>query len=457
MVDPATPSAPSAPSPITAAVAASAPRTPTVPELLATAMRAHQEARVDDARQAYSALLQAAPDHPDGLHLLGMLEGQFGSSTEALALLRKAVALYPQEAMFHNNLGNALLEEGLQDDAEAAYARALALDPQRYDALNNRALILSRRGDLKGAEAAFLALLEVAPGFTEARQNLVHVCLRLGHVQDAMAHCVTGLVTAPHDRHLRGLLGRAYVHCKMPEKACEVYRQWIEEDPDDPVPRHHLAALEGRPPERASDHYVASTFDEFAGSFDEILGRLDYQAPALVAQALRARLGAPAGTLQVLDAGCGTGLCGEHLAPYAQRLVGVDLSRRMLERAADRPHYHALHQEELVAFLQARPGAFGLVASADTLCYFGAVEGFAKAACAALLPGGWLVFTVEAHDDVPGAPDYRLYPHGRYSHRQGFVAEALSDGGFAEVVFEPVTLRSEMGVPVKGWMVSARA
>ena len=28
--------------------------------------------------------------------------------------------------------------------------------------------------------------------------------------------------------------------------------------------------------------------------------------------------------LDVLDAGCGTGLCGPLLAPYARRLVGVD-------------------------------------------------------------------------------------------------------------------------------------
>ncbi|RVU45196.1 tetratricopeptide repeat protein [Rubrivivax rivuli] len=454
MADPVSPSAPSA---ITAAIEAVAPHAPTVPELLATAMRAHQEARVDDARLAYRALLQAAPDHPDGLHLLGMLEGQFGSGTEALALLRKAVALYPQEAMFHNNLGNALLQEGLQDEAEAAYARALEIDPKRYDALNNRALILSRRGDLKGAEAAFVALLALAPGFTEARQNLVHVCLRMGRVQDAMAHCVTGLVTAPHDRHLRGLLGRAYVQCKMPEKACEVYRQWISDDPDDPVPRHHLAALEGRPPERASDEYVCSTFDEFAGSFDQILGRLEYQAPALVGRAVQARLGPPAGGLRVLDAGCGTGLCGEHLAPYAQRLVGVDLSRRMLERAADRPHYHALHQDELVSFLRGKPASFDLVVSADTLCYFGALQAFAEATHAALVAGGWLVFTVEAHDDEPGAPDYRLHTHGRYSHRQGYAAGALRDGGFTEVIFEPVTLRHEMSQPVKGWLISARA
>ena len=36
---------------------------------------------------------------------------------------------------------------------------------------------------------------------------------------------------------------------------------------------------------------------------------------------------------RVLDAGCGTGLCGPLLRPYAKRLVGVDLSSGMLERA----------------------------------------------------------------------------------------------------------------------------
>lgn len=424
---------------------------------LARAMAAHQKGQVDEARQAYSALLALAPEHPDGLHLLGMLEAQFGSGDDAVALISRAVALNPGEAMFHNNLGNALLQLGREVEADACYRRALELDPKRYDTLNNRALLLARRGELEAAEAAFTTLLEMAPGFGDARENMVLVCLRLKRLEDALAHCIAGLVTAPQARGLRELLGRAYVHCKMPEKACEVYRLWIADDPDDPVPRHHLDALEGRTPARASDAYVARTFDGFAGSFDEILGRLDYRAPALVGAALRTRLGVPpVPQWRVLDAGCGTGLCGEHLAPYAKSLVGVDLSRRMLEHAAQREHYQALHQEELVAFLQARPQAYDLIASADTLCYFGALEAFAWASRQALSSSGWLIFTVEAQEEAEGVPSYRLHSHGRYSHRRDYVHAVLATAGYSEVQTEAAVLRHELQEPVKGWLVCAR-
>jgi len=424
---------------------------------LARAMAAHRQGQFDEARSAYEALLALAPEHPDGLHLFGMLEAQTGSGDAALALISRAIALNPGEAMFHNNLGNALLQMGREDEADACYERALALDPGRYDVMNNRALLLARRGELVAAEAAFTRLLEVAPGFTGARQNMVLVCLRLGRLNDALAHCVTGLVTAPQARGLRELLGRAYVRCKMPGKACELYQQWIEDDPEDPVPRHHLGALQGQAPERASDAYVERTFDDFAGSFDQILGRLDYRAPALVGQALRARLGdAPVPQWRVLDAGCGTGLCAEHLAPHACSLVGVDLSRRMLERAAQRGHYQALHQEELVAFLQARPQAYDIVASADTLCYFGALEGFAQAAQQALGGIGWLIFTVESHEEAADSPPYRLHSHGRYSHRRDYVHAVLAQSGFQNVHSEAAVLRQELQDPVQGWLVCAQ-
>ena len=437
--------------------AAATPSATSVQAWLARAMAAHSQGQVDEARNAYGALLTLAPEHPDGLHLLGMLEAQFGSGDTAVALISRAILLNPAEAMFHNNLGNALLQMGREDEADACYKHALVLDPKRYDALNNRALLMARRDDLVGAEKAFSQLLEIAPGFTDARQNMVLVCLRLKRLNDALAHCVAGLVTAPQARGLRHLLGRAYVRCKLPHKACEVYREWIKDDPEDPVPRHHLGALEGQTPERASDAYVERTFDDFACSFDQILGRLDYRAPALVGAALRARLGQPPlRRWRVLDAGCGTGLCAEHLAPYAQSLVGVDLSRRMLERAAQRERYQALHQEELVAFLQARPLTYDIIASADTLCYFGALETFALASRRALDGAGWLVFTVEAHEETTGAPDYRLHSHGRYSHRRDYVHTVLVTAGFNDVQIEAAVLRHELQDAVQGWLVSAR-
>ena len=109
-----------------------------------------------------------------------------------------------------------------------------------------------------------------------------------------------------------------------------------------------LAACSGRDvPARASDAFVEKTFDSFAASFDSKLASLAYRAPALVAEML-AHCGVNASrSLDVLDAGCGTGLCGPFLAPYARRLVGVDLSQGMLAKARARNAYDELAKSEL--------------------------------------------------------------------------------------------------------------
>ena len=109
-------------------------------------------------------------------------------------------------------------------------------------------------------------------------------------------------------------------------------------------------------PARASDAYIEKTFDSFAASFDAKLAKLlDYRAPALVAEML-AHAGVDAArSLDVLDAGCGTGLCGPLVAPYARRLVGVDLSEAMLDRARARNVYDELVTGELTAYLRDSP------------------------------------------------------------------------------------------------------
>ena len=54
----------------------------------------------------------------------------------------------------------------------------------------------------------------------------------------------------------------------------------------------------------------------------------------------------------VLDAGCGTGLCGPLLRTRAKRMTGVDLSPKMIEWAAERGIYDRLAAEELTTFLE---------------------------------------------------------------------------------------------------------
>ena len=218
-----------------------------------------------------------------------------------------------------------------------------------------------------------------------------------GRVKEAVEQYCKLITLIPNQPEARKLLGVAYYMLGQYEAAADVYRKWLAVEPDNPVAKHQLAACSGEQiPARASDAYVESTFDRFADSFDAKLEHLSYRAPQLIADALARAAGAPGKGLAVLDAGCGTGLCGPLIEPFVSRLVGVDLSGRMLARAKSRNVYDVLVKAELTAYLQSQSRAFDVILSADTLVYFGPLEDMLKAAHGALRARGLLLFTVEA-------------------------------------------------------------
>lgn len=216
---------------------------------------------------------------------------------------------------------------------------------------------------------------------------------------------------------------------------------------------HHLKALtDPKSPERASNAYISSIFDDFAASFDSKLALLQYHAPQLVTTALASRYADARNALDVADAGCGTGLCGPLLAPWAKRLVGVDLSSGMLDKARQRAVYTELHHMELCQFLGGQPQTFDVVVSADTLVYFGDLTAVLAACQHSLRCGGHAFFTVEALLD--DALAHRLAPHGRYAHSRSHLRAAAQAAGLAMRAIDPHTLRTERGEPVAGWVVS---
>jgi predicted TPR repeat methyltransferase len=151
-----------------------------------------------------------------------------------------------------------------------------------------------------------------------------------------------------------------------------------------------LAACTGRDvPGRASNGFVATTFDSFAASFESKLAKLSYRAPALVAAMLQDCGLEPSRQLDVLDAGCGTGLCGALVAPFARRLIGVDLSDGMLAHAKDKQVYDTLIKAELTEYLRDSREVFDLIVSADTLVYFGDLKDVIAAVAGSLRPNGW--------------------------------------------------------------------
>ncbi|MDP5240083.1 tetratricopeptide repeat protein [Uliginosibacterium sp. 31-16] len=431
----------------------------TVTQALAYAVQLQQANQLDAAELLYTRILEALPEQPDALHFLGVLQHQRGHSDTAIALIAQACTLIPNHPDCHINLGNVLADTGRLPEASTAYRRALELDPERSDVFNNLGVVFKMLGRWEEAEASYLRAIEISPDGTSAYNNLGLLHATRGRIKEAIHYYCLSIAKMPGHPDARRLLGIAYYTLGRTREAAEVFRQWREAEPDSPVARHMHAACSGEDvPERAADDYVEQTFDRFADSFDKQLQlNLAYRAPELVAEALARALPAGAAPLDILDAGCGTGLCGPLLRPLARRLSGADLSGGMLAKAEARQCYDLLLKEELTAFMAARPASFDAIISADTLVYFGALEAVCTAARQALRPQGLFVFTVEQLPPGTDQTGFRINPHGRYAHGRDYLESSLLAAGFSVRSIEAADLRNEGGEPVTGWVVTAAA
>ncbi len=430
-------------------------------EALALAVNVHRHGNLEVAETLYRRILDVAPELPDALHFLGVLIHQSGRHDEAIKLVRRSLALVTDQADWYNNLGNILLASSRLEEATEAYRTAIALAPTHANAYSNLGVLLRAQGRFDEAGSAYKQAIALDPGHLDAHNNMGNLLAGLGKVEQAVDYYCQVLTLAPGMAESRKLLGIAYSRLGRLDKASAVFREWLDEEPDNPVARHMYAACSGENvPVRAADDYVEGIFDGFAASFDAKLEHLGYRAPQLVAAAAEKVSGAPAKRFMVLDAGCGTGLCGPLLAPLAAHLIGVDLSTGMLDRARARSVYDELVKAELTGFLQQHDRAFDLIVSADTLVYFGDLQAPLHAAYGALRDYGNLIFTIEEllprETQEREGTGYRINPHGRYSHGSDYVSECLKTAGFKIICIESEALRMEGGAPVAGLVVTAQ-
>lgn len=369
--------------------------------------RAHALLRAGNVVHAQAlcrAVLARQPDHVDALRLLGQLLVQSRHFNEAALHLRRAVALGAADSEPHEHLAQALIGLGRDEEAIAVLSNAL-------------------RGRA------------VQVPMTKLLANALHRC---GHADEA-----------------RALLGDTVFVLGATPASTDLLEHWAQLLPDDPTPAHRLAALRGdAPPARAADEYVTYLFDRYADTFDESLSGLGYHGPALIQRLLQTAGIAPDGQLRVLDAGCGTGLCGPIVRPFAAHLTGVDLSAAMVDKARQRGAHDVLVVAELTDYLGRHAAQFDLILSMDTLIYFGDLSTVFRNAANALRPAGYFAFTLETADDAPLG--YRLNANARYSHTTTYVTQQLTDAGFAIQALDAVVTRHNDGAPVQGLAVLAR-
>ncbi len=431
-----------------------------IEQALQLALQRHQSGDLKQAQIIYQSILKAMPNEVNAMHFLGIAMHQSGNTKSGVELIERSIALDPQ-ANRYGNLAKVLLETGRLEEASQAVNRALALDSTSADSLNVLGQLLIAQKRFEEAAAAFEKAIKLNPRHAEAYNNMGSLLEIQGRVNEAAPYYYKAITLMPPHMVTKKTLGSAHSSLGEMDKAAAVYRQWLAAEPNNPEARHLLAACTpAATPARATDAYVEYTFDAFADNFDEHLGRLDYRGPQLLADAMQRQYGEARKEFAVMDAGCGTGLCGPLVARYAASLTGVDLSARMLEKAKSRRTYDALIKAELTAYLQSQVDTFDIILSADTLIYFGALEDLLAGARSALRDGGHLFFTVEALTDDAGdqsARGYRLNPQGRYSHSETYLRRTLDAVGFTILAIEAAIIRHESAGAVPGFVVTCRA
>ena len=285
----------------------------------------------------------------------------------------------------------------------------------------------------------------------------------------------------PHDARIRLAIGQALQHLGRPLEALEAYEHALELNPQlgpawtlrghllrqagrladasvcfnnaigcgEDVESHlyFLGALGlGALPEAAPPAFVRGLFDEYADRFDaELVDTLRYRGHEQACGPLAALHPAPFAS--ALDLGCGSGLAAPLLRPLARRLAGVDLSPRMIARAAATNLYDELHVAEVVAYLHRTAGRHDLVVACDVFIYLGNLAPVFAAVARVLAPGGLFAFTVEAGEADAG---YDLLPTLRYAHSERYLRELAQAHGLRVARCERAPLREGHGEAIAG-------
>jgi len=297
--------------------------------------------------------------------------------------------------------------------------------------------------------------VDLQPNHAEARYNLGQAYTRVSRYPEAEASYREAVRLKPDYAEAWDNLGYALQEQGKTEEAAASYRKALQLRPDFAGTQYLLAAVGGaQTPPKAPPDYVRGLFDNYADRFEKhLVEDLEYRIPQLLNSAIRQIVGDKPGTLDILDLGCGTGLCAPLFRDLARKLVGIDLAPRMIEKARGKNLYDELRVGDIAVPDLKFNALFDLIIAADVFPYVGDLAQSFEACSRHLKVGGLFAFSIEA---IEGGPSYVLRATNRYAQSSGYVRDLAQRNGFVETVFEEVTVRKNKGEPVGGYIFVLR-
>ncbi len=406
----------------------------------------------DQANNELLKVINIDPNHVSALNQLGEI-----SLTQKK--YKQACDFFSRALLINNNLAEtwhslALSEFFLQQYQNAidSFNQCLDIKPQHPTANQECANAYVKLNKFNDAIRHYYRQIEIKP-CNDTFYNLAVCFMYQEKTNDAIEYFNKALKTAHNPTQSNLNLGSLYLKINNLKKAQLHYEAALSVDPENKEAQHILSAItQQNTANRAPSRYISSLFDQYANHYDQHLTQhLNYQTHQLIFDFFNAEEHDKK-SLSILELGCGTGLCGELISPYANSLIGVDLSQRMLNIAAKKNIYNKLIKADIFD-LSNLEDQFNWLIAADVFPYCGDLLPLLMSCKNKLTPSGSLLFSVES---THLKRDYYLQTSIRYAHSYQYLENTIKQSGFTSFSIHEVTLRHQYKKPVKGYIILAQ-
>ena len=164
---------------------------------LVSLLEHYQNGRFNDAEKLATSISHEFPSHNFSWKILGAVFKATGRNSEAVNANQTAVALSPQDAEAHSNLGITLQELGRLDEALASYTQAIALKPDFAEA--HRILATMKKFEAQDEQYSKMLELYLDESISEEQRchinfGLAKACEDLGDYEQAYTYYGEGNV-----------------------------------------------------------------------------------------------------------------------------------------------------------------------------------------------------------------------------------------------------------------------
>lgn len=430
-------------------------------------------------------LIEQFPDYAPAYHNLGVYFYRRKEWQPALDAFLLAISKQSNYVDAYYHLGLLCFTLQRFHECRQYFHAVLQLDSLHVGARFHLACVHLKANEIDQALALFQRLHDEHPYHFETLVNMSHCYLAKNELEQAVEVLEKATFLSPSDTQVLFNLGVISYHQHQIDRAIRYYELVLENQHDDISARYnlaliyldcskvseaaaHLQLLTQIAPEFEQAHYllealsgnetitaapasfVTTLFDQYAPYYDAHMAALQCAVPERIHEHYLRYMGHEADSVVVLDLGVGTGKLGELLKPYASKLIGVDMSSQMLNKARIKNIYAALHQDDIVRYLQYEVSlqSIDCIVAADSLLYIGDLAALIEAVACALKPGAYFIFNVEKADDG----QYHLESSGRFSHSAEYIDALLVAHQFEIRHFEEQVLRHQHDTPVMGYL-----